>query len=115
MPPFSTHCRTEPDECYHLAAQSYVSYSFEDEFSTINTNLNGTITSFRRSRPGPSLSFYFAASSEMFGNARESPQNENTPFPHAPPTDLQDGWIRIDKELTGGLWSFCPFRHPLQP
>jgi GDPmannose 4,6-dehydratase len=24
----------EPDECYHLAAQSYVSYSFEDEFST---------------------------------------------------------------------------------
>jgi GDPmannose 4,6-dehydratase len=32
----------KPDECYHLAAQSFVSYSFEDEFSTINTNLNGT-------------------------------------------------------------------------
>ncbi|RPI71267.1 MAG: NAD-dependent epimerase/dehydratase family protein, partial [Desulfobacteraceae bacterium] len=32
----------KPDECYHLAAQSYVSYSFEDESSTINTNLNGT-------------------------------------------------------------------------
>lgn len=30
------------DECYHLAAQSFVSYYFEDEFSTINTNLNGT-------------------------------------------------------------------------
>jgi GDPmannose 4,6-dehydratase len=28
----------KPDECYHLAAQSFVSYSFEDEFSTINTN-----------------------------------------------------------------------------
>jgi GDPmannose 4,6-dehydratase len=30
-----------PDECYHLAAQSFVSYSFDDEFSTINTNING--------------------------------------------------------------------------
>ena len=29
-----------PDECYHLAAQSFVSYSFEDEFSTFNTNIN---------------------------------------------------------------------------
>ena len=31
-----------PDECYHLAAQSFVSYSFDDEFSTLNTNINGT-------------------------------------------------------------------------
>src|SRR5215468_1515553 len=30
-----------PDECYHLAAQSFVSYSFDDEFSTLNTNING--------------------------------------------------------------------------
>ena len=29
--------KVKPDECYHLAAQSFVSYSFEDEFSTINT------------------------------------------------------------------------------
>ena len=32
----------QPDECYHLAAQSFVSYSFDDEFSTLNTNINGT-------------------------------------------------------------------------
>src|ERR1700690_4310093 len=32
----------EPDECYHLAAQSFVSYSFDDEFSTLLTNINGT-------------------------------------------------------------------------
>ena len=31
-----------PDECYHLAAQSFVSYSFDDEFSTLNTNVNST-------------------------------------------------------------------------
>jgi GDPmannose 4,6-dehydratase len=71
----------KPDECYHLAAQSYVSYSFEDEFSTINTNLNGThyVLSALKTQ-APQCRFYFAASSEMFGNAKETPQNEDTPF-----------------------------------
>ncbi len=32
----------KPDEVYHLGAQSYVDYSFKDEFSTLNTNINGT-------------------------------------------------------------------------
>lgn len=71
----------KPDECYHLAAQSFVSYSFEDEFSTINTNLNGThyvLSAIKRQ--APHCRFYFAASSEMFGNAKETPQNEDTPF-----------------------------------
>jgi GDPmannose 4,6-dehydratase len=71
----------KPDECYHLAAQSFVSYSFEDEFSTINTNLNGThyvLSAVKRQ--APHCRFYFAASSEMFGNAAETPQNEKTPF-----------------------------------
>jgi len=71
----------KPDECYHLAAQSFVSYSFEDEFSTINTNLNGThyvLSAIKRQ--APHCKFYFAASSEMFGNAAETPQNEKTPF-----------------------------------
>ena len=34
--------KIKPDEIYHLGAQSYVAYSFEDEFSTLNTNINGT-------------------------------------------------------------------------
>lgn len=76
----------KPDECYHLAAQSYVSYSFEDEFSTINTNLNGThyvLSSLKRQ--APDCRFYFAASSEMFGKVKETPQNEDTPFhPRSP-------------------------------
>ena len=78
--------KVKPDECYHLAAQSFVSYSFEDEFSTINTNINGThfVLSAIKDR-APHCKFYFAASSEMFGNAKESPQNENTPFhPRSP-------------------------------
>lgn len=76
----------QPDECYHLAAQSFVSYSFEDEFSTINTNINGThfLLSALKDRT-PHCRFYFAASSEMFGLARESPQHEETPFsPRSP-------------------------------
>ncbi|MFH1387348.1 MAG: GDP-mannose 4,6-dehydratase [bacterium] len=75
-----------PDECYHLAAQSFVSYSFEDEFSTINVNLNGThyILSAVKEK-APQCKLYFAGSSEMFGLVRETPQNENTPFyPRSP-------------------------------
>ena len=75
-----------PDECYHLAAQSFVSYSFEDEFSTINTNINGAhfVLSAIKQR-APECKFYFAASSEMFGKAKETPQSENTPFhPRSP-------------------------------
>lgn len=75
-----------PDECYHLAAQSFVSYSFEDEFSTININLNGThfILAAIKER-APQCRVYFAGSSEMFGMADETPQDENTRFhPRSP-------------------------------
>ncbi len=71
----------KPDECYHLAAQSFVSYSFEDEFSTFGTNIDGTHYVLSALKElAPECRFYFAASSEMFGNAKASPQNENTPF-----------------------------------
>ena len=71
----------KPDECYHLAAQSFVSYSFEDEFSTFGTNIDGTHYVLSALKElAPNCRFYFAASSEMFGNAKVSPQNENTPF-----------------------------------
>lgn len=76
----------KPDECYHLAAQSFVSYSFEDEFSTINTNINGTshVLSAIKQK-APRCKFYFAGSSEMFGLTRQSPQNEETVFhPRSP-------------------------------
>jgi GDPmannose 4,6-dehydratase len=73
--------RVQPDECYHLAAQSFVSYSFEDEFSTMNTNINGTHHMLAALKDvAPKCHVYFAASSEMFGKVRETPQNELTPF-----------------------------------
>ena len=83
---FRVVAEVKPDECYHLAAQSFVSYSFDDEFSTINTNINGThfILSALKDM-APDCKMYFAASSEMFGNTVETPQNESTPFiPRSP-------------------------------
>ncbi len=71
----------QPEECYHLAAQSFVSYSFDDEFSTLNTNINGTHFLLACLKAlAPSCRFYFAGSSEMFGLAEEAPQNERTRF-----------------------------------
>ena len=70
-----------PDECYHLASQSFVSYSFEDEFSTMNTNINGTHNLLSAVRElAPACRFYFAGSSEMFGKVDEVPQTERTRF-----------------------------------
>src|SRR3989449_7458489 len=71
----------KPHECYHLAAQSFVSYSFEDEFSTLNANINGTHYVLAVLHDlAPQCRFYFAGSSEMFGRAEEVPQNEKTRF-----------------------------------
>ena len=73
--------KIKPDEVYHLAAQSYVAYSFEDEFSTFNTNINGTHYMLSAVKElSNKLKFYFAGSSEMFGKVQKTPQDENTPF-----------------------------------
>ncbi|HVT91761.1 MAG TPA: GDP-mannose 4,6-dehydratase [Bryobacteraceae bacterium] len=73
--------RCQPDECYHLAAQSFVSYSFDDEFSTLNTNINGTHHVLAALKEvAPKCRFYFAGSSEMFGKVEEIPQTEVTRF-----------------------------------
>jgi len=78
---FKVVADVQPDECYHLAAQSFVSYSFDDEFSTFNTNINGTHFILGALRQlVPRCRFYFAGSSEMFGKVARVPQDEDTPF-----------------------------------
>ena len=73
--------KIKPTEIYHLAAQSYVDYSFRDEFSTLNTNINGTHYLLSAVKDfSPKTKFYFAGSSEMFGKVQQVPQNEKTPF-----------------------------------
>ena len=83
---FKIFNRVKPHEFYHLAAQSYVDYSFADEFSTLSSNISSThycLSAIKES--GYNCRFYFAGSSEMFGKVREIPQNENTPFhPRSP-------------------------------
>jgi GDPmannose 4,6-dehydratase len=83
---FHIFTKNEFDECYHLAAQSFVAESFADGFSTMNTNINGThhmLAALRELQP--KCRFYFAGSSEMFGKVREVPQRETTPFhPRSP-------------------------------
>jgi len=70
-----------PDECYHLASSSFVSYNFEDESSIVANNFNAThalLSSLKEL--AADCRTYFAGSSEMFGDAKSSPQNESTPF-----------------------------------
>ncbi|MFH0976570.1 MAG: GDP-mannose 4,6-dehydratase [Spirochaetota bacterium] len=70
-----------PDECYHLAASTFVGYAFKEEFAVLNNNINSThflLSSVKEH--APLCRFFFAASSELFGNAAHSPQNEHTPF-----------------------------------
>lgn len=70
-----------PQECYHLAASSFVSYSFDDELSVLSNNFNSThylLASIKELVPA--CRFYFSGSSEMFGEADSTPQNESTRF-----------------------------------
>lgn len=71
----------KPREVYHLAAQSQVHVSFEDDFGTIKTNIDGTHYLLSAIKElAPECRMYFAATSEMFGEVRETPQSETTPF-----------------------------------
>src|SRR5437016_1435209 len=83
---FHIFSREKFDECYHLAAQSFVAESFADGFSTLHTNINGTHYVLAALRElSPQCKFYFAGSSEMFGRAQEVPQRETTSFhPRSP-------------------------------
>jgi len=75
---FNAIQKVQPDEVYHLASQSFVFESWIDPFQTLDTNINGTLNVLESIKQiNPKIKFYFAASSEMFGNS-PSPQNELT-------------------------------------
>src|ERR687893_102378 len=77
--------RVQPDEVYHLAAQSHVRVSFDEPEFTGDTTGTGTTRLLEAIRMiGLNCRFYQASSSEMFG-ATPPPQNEETPFwPRSP-------------------------------
>lgn len=78
--------KEKPEEVYHLAAQSFVGYSFQNALSTYDANIGGTLNVCNAVKDAsPDTRMYFAATSELFGQPRESPQNEKTPFyPRSP-------------------------------
>ncbi|MBX7244859.1 MAG: GDP-mannose 4,6-dehydratase [Candidatus Sumerlaeaceae bacterium] len=73
--------RLKPDEIYHLAAQSHVQYSFQAPEVTFDINTTGCMRLLEAVRKSsPESRYYQASSSEMFGEPRETPQRETTPF-----------------------------------
>lgn len=92
--------KIQPDEIYNLAAQSFVSVSFEQPVTTAKITGEGALYLLEAIRiVNPEIKFYQASSSEMFGKAREVPQNENTPFyPRSPygVAKLYAHWLTIN-------------------
>lgn len=79
--------KVQPDEIYHLGAQSHVLVSFQTAEYTANVTALGTLRLLEAMRDAglDSTKFYQASSSEMFGKAQEVPQKETTPFyPRSP-------------------------------
>ena len=73
--------KIKPHEIYHLGSKSFINYDFDSEFFNLNPSINGTnflLTAVKEF--SPKSKFYFAASSEIFGNPKKAPQNENTQF-----------------------------------
>ena len=73
--------KIKPHEIYHLGSKSFINYDFDSEFFNLNPSINGTnflLTAIKEF--SPKSKFYFAASSEIFGNPKKSPQNEYTQF-----------------------------------
>jgi GDPmannose 4,6-dehydratase len=97
------------DECYHLAAQSFVPESFVDGFSTMNVNVTGTHHVLAAAQAlQPETRVYFAGSSEMFGRVRETPQRESTPFHPRSPYGVSKAagyWLAVNYREAHGM--FC--------
>ena len=97
------------DECYHLASQSFVAESFQDGFSTMNININGThyvLAALKELQP--ECRFYFAGSSEMFGNADETPQRETTQFhPRSPYGISKVAGFELTRNYREAFGMFC--------
>lgn len=106
---FNVISKVELDECYHLAAQSFVAESFNDGFSTMNTNINGThyvLAALYEQRRD--CKFYFAGSSEMFGKVRETPQSELTPFhPRSPYGISKVAGFELTRNYREAYGMFC--------
>lgn len=101
--------RIQPDEVYHLAAQSHVRVSFDiPEYTGDVTGLGTTRILEAIRETGAKTKFYQASSSEMFGNAHEVPQRETTPFyPRSPyaAAKVYAYWVTVNYRESYGLFA----------
>jgi GDPmannose 4,6-dehydratase len=101
--------RLEPDEIYHLAAQSHVRVSFDIPEYTGDVTALGTIRILEAIREtGLKTRFYQASSSEMYGKAVEVPQRETTPFyPRSPygAAKVYAYWITLNYRESYGMYA----------
>jgi GDPmannose 4,6-dehydratase len=103
--------QVQPDEIYNLAAQSHVAVSFETPEYTANADGIGTLRileSIRLLGLEGKTRFYQASTSELFGNATQSPQTERTPFyPRSPygAAKLYAYWITVNYREAYGMYA----------
>jgi GDPmannose 4,6-dehydratase len=101
--------RIRPDEIYHLAAQSHVRVSFDIPEYTGDVTGLGTVRILEAIREtGLKAKFYQASSSEMYGQAREIPQRETTPFyPRSPygAAKVYAYWVTVNYRESYGLFA----------
>ena len=97
------------DECYHMAAQTFVAESFLDGHSTMAINIAGThylLTTIHELQPG--CRFFYAASAEMFGLVQEIPQTETTPFyPRSPYAISKVAGFHLVRNFREAYKMFC--------
>lgn len=101
----------QPDEVYNLAAQSHVQVSFETPEYTANADALGTLRMLEAIRIlglTDKTRFYQASTSELFGQVRETPQSEATPFyPRSPyaAAKIYAYWITVNYREAYGMFA----------
>jgi GDPmannose 4,6-dehydratase len=99
----------KPHEVYNLAAQTFVPTSFLQPVLTAEFTALGVLRVLEGIRlVDPSIRFYQASSSEMFGHVREEPQTEQTPFwPRSPygAAKAYGHWITVNYRESYGLFA----------
>lgn len=101
--------KTQPDEVYNLAAQSFVATSWEQPVLTAQVTAVGVTNMLEAVRiMNPEIRFYQASSSEMFGKVVETPQKETTPFyPRSPyaVAKVYGHWITVNYRESYNMYS----------
>lgn len=100
--------KTQPDEIYNLAAQSFVGVSFEQPSTTAQITGVGALHLLEAIRlVNPKIRFYQASTSEMFGKVQAIPQEESTPFyPRSPygVAKLYAHWMTVNYRESYGIF-----------